>query len=396
MLKNIPYIIFDAEPFCFGPISTTLNVVEQLKHRNKLIADAKLILLGTLTSSQLGEKSNLFDIIYECDTTSVTELSRYSELISGASLYINNTNPGSINFVSQLGTPIVYIDTLFWMWSNLHADLRQTEKTFIQDFHGIERNIAKFSDKLGDYQVIPPILSDSLQQCLMDDHPLDGVLITLGGIDTVYSETTDFYYHFLQELLSIPNLKNEKNITIAGGGRTIGNLKNILAETHPHIHVDCFSRQDFLKKLRRARKVLSNAGLTTFYECVTLNKDVFFLPPQNYSQQLQLEIYLQHYYPPEYGFLWQPEYGYPELPAYLSEREGLALTDKCIDLFINRPIERKRALEMIDQFLSKEKINAHFSRDIFEHNASDIIVDYIEKMFLAKRLQSEKNMNLRN
>lgn len=54
MFKKTPYIIFDAEPFCFGPISTTLNVVEKLKRRNKLIPDIQFILLGTLTSSQLG------------------------------------------------------------------------------------------------------------------------------------------------------------------------------------------------------------------------------------------------------------------------------------------------------------------------------------------------------
>ncbi|OTA14957.1 hypothetical protein Xvie_03204 [Xenorhabdus vietnamensis] len=386
MLKNIPYIIFDADPFCFGPVSTTLNVVEQLKRRNNLISGTKFILLGTLTSSQLGQKSSLFDIIYECDTTSVTELSRYSELISGASLYISNTNPGSINFVAQLGTPIIYIDTLFWMWDNLHVDLYQTEKTFIQNFHGVEQNIEKFRDKLGDYQVIPPILPDSLQQCMTDDYPpAEGVLITLGGIDTVYTDTTDFYYHFLQELLSIPNLKNETNITIAGGGKTIGNLANMLAKTHPHVHVGCFARHDFLQKLRRARKVLSNPGLTTFYECIALNKDVFFLPPQNYSQQLQLEVYLQHYYTSEYGFLWQPEYGYPDIPPYLPEKDGLDLIKKCNNLFINNPTEIKRAMDMINIFLLKEKYNANFCHDMFKNNSNDII-NYIENRITNQKL----------
>ncbi|PHM48397.1 hypothetical protein [Xenorhabdus miraniensis] len=378
MLKNIPYIIFDADPFCFGPISTTLNVVEKLKRRNKLISGTQFILLGTLTSSQLGQKSGLFDAIYECDTTSVTELSYYSELISGASLYISNTNLNSINFVSKLDIPIIYIDTLFWMWGNLHVDLHQTEKTFIQNFHGIERNIERFHDKLGNYQIIPPILHSSLQQCMMDEHPPEGILITLGGIDTVYADTTDFYYHFLEELLSIPSLQNETNITIAGGGNTIVNLAKMFAKTHPHIHIGCFARHSFLQKLHRARKVLANPGLTTFYECVALNKDVFFLPPQNYSQQLQLDVYLQHYYSHEYGFLWQPEYGYPDIPQYLPEKDGLALIKKCNDLFINNSTEIKRAMDMINQFLAKETRNINFCHDIFQNNSDDIIVDYIE------------------
>ncbi|OKP05364.1 hypothetical protein [Xenorhabdus eapokensis] len=378
MLKKIPYIIFDADPFCFGPISTTLNVVEKLKQRNKLAPDTKFILLGTLTSSQLGQKSGLFDEIYECDTTSVTELSRYSELISGASLYIINTNLNSINFVSKFTTSIIYIDTLFWMWDNLHVDLHKIEKTFIQEFHGIERNIERFHDKLGNYQVIPPILHNSLQQCMMDAPPPEGILITLGGIDTVYADTTDFYYHFLEELLSIPHLQNETNITIAGGGKTIINLAEMFAKTHPHIHIGCFARHDFLQKLHRARKVLANPGLTTFYECITLNKDVFFLPPQNYSQQLQLNVYLKNYFSNEYGFLWQSEYGYPDIPPYLPEKDGLALIKKCNNLFINNPKERKRAMNKISHFLKKEKNNTDFCHNIFQSNSDDIIADYIE------------------
>ncbi|MEX0447263.1 hypothetical protein [Xenorhabdus sp. SGI246] len=387
MFKKTPYIIFDAEPFCFGPISTTLNVVEKLKRRNKLIPDIQFILLGTLTSSQLGEKSGLFDAIYECDTTSVTELSSYSELISGASLYIINTNINSIDFISKFNIPIIYIDTLFWMWNNLHVDLHKTEKTFIQDFHGIEHNIERFHDKLGNYQVIPPILHSSLQQCMVDDHPPEGILITLGGIDTVYADTTNFYYHFLEELLSIPYMQNETNITIAGGGKTITNLAEMFAKTHPHIHIGCFARHDFLQKLHRARKVLANPGLTTFYECISLNKDVFFLPPQNYSQQLQLDVYLQNYYSDEYGFLWQPEYGYPDIPPYLPEKDGLALIKKCNNLFINNPTERKRAMNKINQFLEKEKSNTHSYHNIFQNDSDDIIADYIENRMSNKNRQ---------
>ncbi len=378
MLKNNPYIIFDAEPFCFGPISTTLNVVEQLKYRNKLKPETKFILLGTLTSSQLGQKSGLFDAIYECDTTSTTELAHHSALISGASLYISNTNPNSISFVASLGTPIIYIDTLFWMWNHLAVDLNDIEKTFIQNFHGVEHNIEKFRNKLGNYQIIPPIIHRSLQQCTDDDNQSEGVLITLGGIDTVYVDTTDFYYIFLKELLSLPNLKNEPHITIAGGGKTIGNLAELFAKTHPNITIGCFERQDFLQKLRRARKVLANPGLTTFYECITLNKDVFFLPPQNYSQQLQLEVYLKNYYSYDYGFLWQSEYGYPTIPTYVPEIEGLELIKTCNDLFINNPMEIKRAMDMINLFLKKEKNSNHFNHEIMKNSTNNIIVYYIE------------------
>ncbi|WP_416778133.1 hypothetical protein ACNFJN_08095 [Xenorhabdus budapestensis] len=378
MLQNNPYIIFDADPFCFGPISTTLNIVEQLRTRKRLRSGTKIILLGTLTSTQLSHKSNLFDQIYECDTTSCTALSHYTEIIAGAKLYITNTNPNSINFVSNLGIPIIYIDTLFWMWDSLPVDLRHIEKTFIQNFHGVEFKIAKFHSKLGNYQVVPPIIHSSVYQYMMDPSESDGILITLGGIDTVYADTSDFYFHFLQDLLTISNLNQEPNITIAGGGNTINKLANLFAKTHPHIKISCLERQDFLQRLHHARKVLANPGLTTFYECTILNKDVFFLPPQNYSQQLQLEIYLKNYYSNEYGFLWSREYGYPDIPADIPEKEGIRLIQECQNLFISNSKERQRSIDMINIFLKKEKSKTNFNNECFKNNENNIIANYIE------------------
>lgn len=119
MLKNKLTLIFDADPFCFGPISTTLYIVEQLKSRKKIPEDSKLVLLGTLTTTQLAEKSGLFDEIYECNTTSPDSLMKYKTIISEAHLYISNTNLLSIEFVASIGTPVIYVDTLFWMWDTL-------------------------------------------------------------------------------------------------------------------------------------------------------------------------------------------------------------------------------------------------------------------------------------
>ncbi len=127
-----------------------------------------------------------------------------------------------------------------------------------------------------------------------------------------------------QDLLTTSSLNQEPKIIIAGGGNTINKLANLFAQTHPHIKIGCLERQDFLQKLHRSRKVLANPGLTTFYECMILNKNVFFLLPQNYSQQLQLKIYLKNYYSNEYGFLWNREYGYPDIPVDLPEKKEYA------------------------------------------------------------------------
>lgn len=351
MLKKKCTLVFDADPFCFGPISTTLHIVEQLKQRNNLPENCKIILLGTLTTCQLAEKSGLFDAIYECDTTSPQALRKYKILIYEADLYISNTNPASIGFAATIGTPVIYIDTLFWMWNTLPIDLNVAEKVFIQDFHGVKENVSRLRDIVGNYQIVAPLIP-AVQYDDRDN--TGGILITLGGIDTVYATTTDFWLHFLQDLLALPALQ-EKEVTIAGGGYSINRLADAFAHSHPHVTIGCFSKSDFMKHLRRASKVLANPGLTTFYECQSLKKDVFFLPPQNYSQQLQLETYLEYYSSSVKGFLWESRHGYPDIQRHLPEKEGIALVQQCINHYLQSQREAQRAMALIDDFLRSEK-----------------------------------------
>jgi hypothetical protein len=377
MPLDCPMIIFDADPFCFGPISTTLSIVERLRLRSRLPEGTRLVLLATLTSTQLASKSGLFDAIHECNTTCEASLREYTELITDASLYVSNTNPASIGVVARMGTPVVYIDTLFWMWDDVTADLRFAEKVFIQYFHGVEENIARLGHVLKEYKIVGPIAP----AVSMDKNPRetsDGLLITLGGIDTVYAETTDFWFQFLQDLLALPCVMEEKKITIAGGGETIARIADTFSKSHPHIVIGCFSRDEFIACLRKARKVLANPGLTTFYECLSMEKDVFFLPPQNYSQQLQLEVYLRDYYSAGSGCPWTPDYGYPVIPRHMPEKEGIELINQCTGMFLARQSERRRALGMIDDFMRRDAPSLLSERPSEKFPSDMEIVGYIE------------------
>ncbi|REF28715.1 hypothetical protein BDD26_3673 [Xenorhabdus cabanillasii] len=147
------------------------------------------------------------------------------------------------------------------MWDSLPVDLRHIEKTFIQNFHGVESKIENFHSKLGNYQIVPPIVHSSVYQYMMDSSESDGIQITPGGIDTVYADTSDFYFHFLQDLLTISNLNQEPNITISGSGNTINKLANLFSQTHPHIKTGCLERQDFLQNYIMPVKFWQTLGI---------------------------------------------------------------------------------------------------------------------------------------
>lgn len=368
-------IVFDADPFCFGPISTTLNIVDQLRTRGRLPDGVRLVLLGTLTSRQLGEKSALLDDVFECNTTSRDALLAHAELIAGAALYVTNTNPASIAIAAELGTPVIYVDTLFWMWNEVAPEVRLADHVFVQVFHGIERNLARLHAPDDRLTVVPPIISAHARKATSLS---DEVLITLGGIDTVYAQSTDFWFTFLEEVLSLEALADHPNIVIAGGGHTIGRLKTFLSAHFPHVTVDCFDKPAFLTHLACARKVLASPGLTTFYECQALDKDVFFLPPQNYSQQLQLDTYLSHYYTPEHGLLWEASAGYPVISPHLPELEGIRRIEACTQRFIASPDERKRALAKVAAFLASGDTHMPSRMDTQAVGSITAIAEYIE------------------
>lgn len=368
-MKN-PYIIFDADPFCFGPISTTLNLANYLRTNSSISERYDLILLGTLTTKQLAEKTQVFNDIIECDTTDTKELSQRASLILGSSLYIANTNPTAIRLFENQAFNKVYIDTLFWMWDKLQANFRTVEAYFIQNFFNTESQLKRFQDQINRPIIVSPIIDPNLLQTTKIEE--DYVLITLGGIDTVYAESTNFYEVFLGRLLSSELLKKQK-IVVAGGGETIGRLKRKFELKHSNISIDVFGRAKFLDLLLGCKKLIANPGLNTFYESSIIGKDTYFLPPQNYSQQLQLLLYMK-YQPDIKGYAWQPVFGYPDIPESLPELEGIRLVQKCCDRFLSMEDEQQRLQNDINNFLCEgpSKLKLHDKINFFESGVVQI------------------------
>ncbi len=312
-----PYIIFDAEPFCFGPISTTINLVSYLKSCTDIGNSHTLVLLGTGTSKQLATASSVFDIIIECNTTELSELERHKDRIFGASIYISTTNPHPITFLKNTKVPIFYIDTLFWMWSELRSNFKGLQKYFIQRFFNIDKQLDYFRDNISNPHVVSPLISHRLKKTKEDDY----VLINLGGMDTVYHKTATFYDALVKCISQSTNMQRHR-IVIAGGGKTIVSLREKYSRIN--LEIDCFGKRDFEELFTKCKKFISAPGLTSMHESYIAHKDVFFLPPQNYSQFLNLK-YMQNGIKGIKSINYQELLNIEDIPERLPEEEGIAL-----------------------------------------------------------------------
>lgn len=290
-------VIFDADPFCFGPISTTLNVARELRACPGY-RDARFVLLATGTSHQLARIGEGMDEIIECDTTKPDALLAHRALIESASVYVANTNFLAVHALldSHVRVPIVFIDTLYWMWDQHDPYLDRVHTVVAQDFWGVRERAAALPPGVRRPHVVPPLI-----RCRPPSPPArrDLILVNLGGIENVYS-SADCEYHaprlveaVLQAVDAIPALRGREKL-ICGGGLTIGKIAAAFASAERCIRVDTLSQTEFLDQLARASHFLTLPGLTSLVEGEAAGANAFLLLPQNYSQYRQLELARAH------------------------------------------------------------------------------------------------------
>ena len=340
-------ILFDAEPFCFGPISTTLNLVEYLKKRTAISQSHDLVLLGTGTSRQLAEVSGVFDGIIECNTTSFNDLTKQASLIEQAELFVSTTNPHSINFLNAFTTKRIFIDTLFWLWGELRADFSKVTTYYIQRFFNIKKQLEKFSPYLTEKKVVNPLICFDLEKGKEENF----TLINLGGIDTIYHKTSGFYETLINYLYACEELYDFP-IIVAGGGDTIKRLHHLYERKN--LTIQCFGKQEFKDLFCRCSKFISTPGLTSIHESHFLEKDVFFLPSQNYSQYLHL-TYLKKKIPGVCGQDYIDLLDMPAIPEGLPEEEGIRLVKKQSNTLIANLKAMKKLLQAIIHFQKSPK-----------------------------------------
>ncbi|MDJ1473222.1 hypothetical protein [Xanthocytophaga flava] len=287
MNTSFEHYIFLAEPFGFGPISSSIAIARQLKI---LDPQKKIIFMGSGTSHQLAVKSNIFDENYFVEDMSESSfIECNSEVNSTNCLIIANTYPKAVLIAKQAEFKCVFIDTLFWMWNQLPIKALDVMKYFIEEFHCTDVKLDRFgfSDI---FMLVPPLIDVDVPPHIVK-HPF--LLVSLGGIDSSLYDFPVFYQKLIEYISKEKKLK-QYNILICGGGNKFRENEFKKYENSQLI-ITCLGPHEYMSKLRVADIVLSSAGLHGFYENYFLKKNVMFLPPQSYSQYLQLKYILNNF-----------------------------------------------------------------------------------------------------
>jgi len=365
-------ILCDAVPFCFGPVSKIISIAEHLHN-----ASVQLTLLASGTSKELGGKSNLFSIV-DCNSEILSDLEQNKKLFEEAGVFVTVMNPIAAKFALNLGKPVVYIDSLFWMWDSLPKEFAKIDKYFVQDLFDSKEALIKYPF-LRNVEFVGPIIDDSLPIQKSKD---DFVLVNFGGMESALIQIgKNSNYPFIVGKIIINALEKSGQKAFVCGNDKV--LQKLLEKNPKNIKIGGKSHKEFLELLRKTKLLITTPGLTTSLEAFHYGAPIAFLPPENYSQFLNLKTFRQQGIADD-SFHWMDIYS--ELDIVVGEDEviGVSKVLSAIKRFEQDVGSKQKLGQFIDKLLSKEWVGTDKQQGYFDSlgkSSSKRIADYIIKAY---------------
>lgn len=271
---------------CYGSSSALLAIVSNIPGR-------KTALAWEITKEILETDPSIDEIIevnvkHPVEVSKKVQLDRYD-----AVLVISNLT--NLETYLQAGIPVFFVDILYWYQTPKdHPVWEYATQCFIEDFPGVDRMMKHNSSS--NSLVVGPLIRDKSYVGLPDscdtDDELLGTLVNLGGGKSrwVTPGMNTQYAQLVLELINEIRYSLPKGtILIAGGREAIEQLR--ATSKYDGIEFQSLPQKEFLKCLAGCKLYITSPGLNAVMEGLEFDKPMVFLPPQNASQVLQLDIY---------------------------------------------------------------------------------------------------------
>jgi hypothetical protein len=200
------------------------------------------------------------------------------------------------------------------MWHPVPKPFLEAKHYWVQNFFGVEQQAEKLPQRP---QIVGPILPGK---------PLDiagggaGLLINLGGCESpfgsMYGDSP--YVDVVVESLAGSALYEvyRQRIRLMAGQRCVDSVAGRLASLG--IRAESLSLDDAQAAFQQADLILTSPGLTAILQAFRSGTPTIFLPPQNYSQWLILNLLREHGLAPR-SFHWKDVLPRDPLVAFMQE-----------------------------------------------------------------------------
>jgi hypothetical protein len=345
--SNKPLVVLDAAAFCYGPISTLLAVVDCLP-----AAELDLVLCASGTAAEFAEAHGGDFRVVTCDTEKAAALDQQADLLARCAVFVSNTNPVSARYAKLRGCRVAYIDTLFWMWDEVDDVVARADAFIVQDFVGVEENRRRLAIDIPNFHRVGPLIAlDGGHEIAAE--PL--ALVSFGGMEsslTLPGRTNRYAWVMTPLVLeALQRLGVLERTLVCGRGHVMESLASTCAG--PGVEFRFLPHRDYIAVLRRCRVHLAAPGLTGAYEARALGVPMALLLGQNYSQQLQAEIFLADPSWPFTGVDWRAIYDDAVIPAHLPEPVAVARVNEFVLRFEQDRFAQARYVDLLADALAQ-------------------------------------------
>lgn len=343
-------VVAEAVPFCFGPIATLLSVTDTLAARG-----AKIIYLASGPSAQLLRLSHPQAEVLPCNSVNCEEVAAHRELLKSADLVLTNTNPELAVWALEWGCRVALLDTLFWMWDQIDRRLASCRPYIIQDFVGVEEQKCRISG-FENAPVVGPLVPPQAAPIPASERR-NWLVVSFGGVDCplVAPDAPKYPEGVIDPICKALDRSNPfEEVFICGGGNLAERLSKFALPRNAR--VECLPHCEHIEKLRRCRAAVLSPGLTSFFEVLRAGTPAFFLPPQNYSQVLQLRTYREMGVAP-FSLSWDDLGLGKDLGPYWPEAPAVAQVRECLGAFTRSPKHQQQLTDRLATFIEDPQMN---------------------------------------
>lgn len=288
--------------FGFGPSSKAAMIARQLSRHMEI----EWAVIGDGLSAEYLKREGFSNIVSEHD----------ADLANFDAALVVMDNQRANDLADKM--PVFFVDSLGYMWSekDFHdfPKLKMVEAYFVQDMFGSYENMQKTNVK--NIVRTPPIVEKARFEVVHGAYDV----VHLGGLlNPINKKTSAVYLSGIINIFSSLNL--EQPVYLASESAV-----NIYRDIVEMYNFKSLPHAQTLQTFAASRMVISSPGLTTMLEIASLNKPYLPLPPQNYSQVLNMQN-VYHAYTDSLHPVWQflsERYG--KINSSLPEEEGVKLT----------------------------------------------------------------------
>lgn len=321
-------ILVSAESFGYGPITTCLNVMKELKVFPNVVLD----FIGSGISLEQAKLSKYFQTYYNCDTFDFSSLEKNKDVFKKYDIFVSSENVnGAIFALKNNINNTYYIDNLMWMWDKIPTSLNNVKKYFISEIIPSKENFERIGKQIKNPVFVGPIREIDINSEISSNQ----LIINIGGAESFllnHDLISKFYNRIINDILSSEELQKFSKIIICGGSKVLKNV--ILENKNQNVEKVTLSHEEYLKEMKKSSHCILASGLGNFIETIGKDKHIMYLPAINYSQLLQLEYYSNQ----QFGFKnlnWTSFDFYNDIPKYLDEETGVDLVVSNIKKFLD-------------------------------------------------------------